>query len=54
MMIEAFEDIEKISFNNDGTYTIEYLGVSHSIAKNPAPPVLIILGLTPPCTSRLD
>ncbi|BAD86243.1 ABC-type transport system, probable permease component [Thermococcus kodakarensis KOD1] len=46
MMIEAFEDIEKISFNNDGTYTIEYLGVSHSIAKNPAP-VLIILGLTP-------
>lgn len=47
MMMDALKDMEETSFNDDGTYTIEYLGVGHSIAKNPTQ-VLIILGLTPP------
>lgn len=42
-MIEVFEDIEKILFNNDGIYMIEYLGVSYFIVKNLVL-VFIILG----------
>jgi ABC-2 type transport system permease protein len=46
MMMDALKDMEETSFNGNGTYTIEYLGVSHSLAKNRVQ-VLIILGLTP-------
>lgn len=46
LMLDVFGDVEEITFNDDGTYTIRYLGVKHAIGENLAQTALIV-GLIP-------
>jgi len=46
LMLDVFDDVEKITFNDDGTYTLKYLGVKHAIGENLAQTALIV-GLIP-------
>ncbi|QDA30348.1 ABC transporter permease [Thermococcus indicus] len=46
LMLDIFTDIDRTTFNDDGTYTVEYLGVRRAIADNSAQTALIV-GLIP-------
>lgn len=46
LMLDVFTDIDRTTFNDDGTYTVEYIGVKRAIADNPAQTALIA-GLIP-------
>ncbi|WP_258083383.1 ABC transporter permease [Thermococcus thermotolerans] len=46
LMLDIFTDIDKTTFNDDGTYTVEYIGVKRAIADNSAQTALIV-GLIP-------
>ena len=46
LMLDVFDDVEKITFDDDGTYTLKYLGVKHAIGENLAQTALIV-GLIP-------
>ncbi|NJE04140.1 ABC transporter permease [Thermococcus sp. MV11] len=46
LMLDILKGIERTTFNDDGTYTVEYLGVKRAIADNPAQTGLIA-GLIP-------
>ncbi|WP_457742964.1 ABC transporter permease subunit [Thermococcus sp.] len=46
LMLDVFNDMEKITFNKNGTYTVEYIGVKRAIAENPVHTALIV-GLIP-------
>ncbi|CAD5245211.1 ABC transporter permease [Thermococcus camini] len=46
LMLDVFTDIDRTTFNDDGTYTVEYIGVKRAMADNSAQTALIA-GLTP-------
>ena len=46
LMLDVIKDVETMKFNEDGTYTVEYIGVKRAIADNPAQTALIV-GLIP-------
>ncbi|WP_148883068.1 ABC transporter permease [Thermococcus aciditolerans] len=46
LMLDIFTNIDRTTFNDDGTYTVEYLGVRRAIADNSAQTALIV-GLIP-------
>ncbi|AEK73429.1 ABC transporter permease [Thermococcus sp. 4557] len=46
IMLDVFTDIDRTTFNDDGTYTVEYRGVKRAITDNPAQTALIA-GLAP-------
>jgi len=46
LMLDVFKDVSKITFSENGTYAVEYLGVRKAIAENPVQTALIV-GLIP-------
>lgn len=46
LMLDIFNDVDRITFHSDGTYTVEYLGVKHALSQNPVQ-TGVIAGLIP-------